>query len=661
MNRNSIITSLFLFFCFFMTAQEEMNLIPRAELFKEKEIVGVQIAKDGKNIFYQKPGVGGLLYYRTTEQPHFEREIIYDGFIQSWETTHNGGIIAVVKEDTVSKVLYTNMRNRKHTDISPMTFSTLRFVSQSPKFPNKVAVNLVAKDDKKSGYYLLDLSNGRTKRLGRFGDYNQVWFDDMFQAVAATSSNALGGNSLYRKAEGQWFEIYGYPYDLSMFLGGFQQIISVSNDGKTIYATDNWEKDKTTFIAVDTQTGEITELAKDEQADILPFASTVDVTTGKTVAVVSLFGESRRHIIEEDFQLDFEFLDNEIEGDVGYVNMSADGKLWIVRKLDGGPIQYYLFNREQRELKPIFNDYSYLKGYELAQRTSFSVKTRDGLELPVHVYLPPGLDHDGNGIPSVPMPTVIYVHGGPWAGVVQWNQWFHTRNFQLLANRGYAVINMEFRGTTGLGKAMVDAGDKQWGENMHNDIVDVANWAIQKSIAYKGKMGLWGWSYGGYATNYALGKSPDVFQCGISMYGPANLYEFCKLDFTNNDLWRNRVGNPNTEEDAQLLKEHSATTHIESIRSPLLLTTGGKDERVPQGHVDDFADALADANKEVIYFYYPDEVHDYRAPESWISFWAIAERFLQDNIGGRTEPRKEDIEKGNFEVIYGEDYISTLE
>jgi hypothetical protein len=273
-----------------MSAQEEMNLIPRTELFKEKDIVSVQIAKDGKNIFYQKPGADGLIYYRTTQQPHFERELIYDGFVQSWATTHNGGVIAVVREDTISKVFYTNMRNRKHVDISPFAFSQLSFVSQSLKFPNKVAINLTAKEDIKSGYYLLDLSNGRTKKLGRFSAYNQIWFDDMFQAVAAMSSNDLGGNTLYRKAEGQWFEIYGYPFDVGMFLGGFQKVLSVSNDGKTIYATDNWQKDKTTLISIDKETGEITELASDDRADIIPFVPTIDVITGKVAAVVSVCG-----------------------------------------------------------------------------------------------------------------------------------------------------------------------------------------------------------------------------------------------------------------------------------------------------------------------------------------------------------------------------------
>ncbi|RMG83245.1 MAG: S9 family peptidase [Bacteroidetes bacterium] len=643
-----------------MHAQEEMNLIPRAELFKEKTIKDVRISKDGAYIFYQKPGADGLIYYLHADKPTYERELVYDGFVQSWATTHDGGIVAVVREDTLQRVFYTSMRTRKHEDITPFPFKSLEIVAQSAKFPNKVAVRLEAKENPKTGYYLLDLASGRTKRLGRYDDFDKIWFNDMFMAKAAVASNDLGGKTIYRNADGQWFEVFEYPFDPGMFLGGLQNVISVSNDGKTIYATDNWEKDKTSLVAIDVATGEVTEVVADEKADILPFAATIDVTTGEPAAVVALWGDTRRHVINPDFKSDFDFLDKELDGNTGYVNMSADGNLWIVRKLDGGPIHYYLYDRKAKKLTELFNDFPYLDHYELAKRTTFTVKTRDGMELPVQVYLPPGLDYDGNGIPSIPLPTVIYVHGGPWVGVVQWNQWFHTRNFQLLANRGYAVINMEFRGSTGMGKAMTDAGDLQWGENMHHDILDVANWAVQNSIAYKGRIGLWGWSYGGYATNYALGKSPDAFKCGISMYGPADLYKFSTIDFTNTNIWRQRVGDPNTEDGKALLQKFSATNYVEAIQSPLLLTTGSKDERVPQSQIDEFAKALNDAGKEVVYFYYPEEGHDYRAPESWISFWAIAEQFLEKHLGGRSEPRGEDVEKGNFKVIYGADFISNL-
>ena len=496
------------------------------------------------------------------------------------------------------------------------------------------------------------------KRLGNMEGYRQMFFDQNFSKVAALQPNNLGGNTILRFHEGEWKKVVEYPFNPEMFIGGLSKIISVSKDGKTIYATDNLEKDKTTYISINKETGEIKELAKDENADILPYAATIGAS-GKPTSVVALWGDTHRYFFDEKTEKDFIYLNQEL-GNTGFVEASKDNQRWLVRKMNGGPMDYYLFDRSSQQLKKLFNDYSHLDKYEMAMRKSHTVTTRDGIKLPVHVYLPSGMAK-ADGMPKVPLPTVVYIHGGPWAGVTHWNGWFHNRNFQLLANRGYAVINMEFRGTTGLGKSVCDAANKEWGGKMHNDIVDVVTWANRSNISNPKRVAIWGWSYGGYATNYALAAAPDLFACGVSMYGIADLYEFTKLPFADNDLWRTRVGDPYDEDDEKLLKSHSPNTYINSINKPILLTTGSLDERVPQKQVDDFAQTLDEAGKEVVYFYYPEEGHDYRQPESWVSFWAIAEDFLHQHVGGRKQERGEDIEKGNFITVHGAEYIEEIE
>ncbi|MCB0592991.1 MAG: prolyl oligopeptidase family serine peptidase, partial [Phaeodactylibacter sp.] len=206
-----------------------------------------------------------------------------------------------------------------------------------------------------------------------------------------------------------------------------------------------------------------------------------------------------------------------------------------------------------------------------------------------------------------------------------------------------------------------DLGDRQWGEAMHHDKVDITRWAICQGIAREGKIAMWGWSYGGYATAAALAFAPELYACGISMYGPTDMDAFLRIPFTDNPLWRNRVGDPRTPEGASLLKKQSPINHIQDYRSPMLLTTGGKDGRVPKKQVDEFADALNAGGKDVIYFYYPEEVHDYREPGSWISFWAIAEQFLAMHLGGRYQPVGRDLEKGDYKVVYGRAFIGQLE
>ncbi|MEZ4962859.1 MAG: prolyl oligopeptidase family serine peptidase [Saprospiraceae bacterium] len=636
------------------------NLIPRELLFKEKDKNKVTLTTDGEFILYQKmaDGSDSTLYFVSGRSPSAEKSRKFDGAIADWTTTYDGGIVVVVRRDTSLQVEFTTLgaKNAKKLDVQP--FTRMEFIYQSPRFPNKVVVNFTAKDETQNGIYFLDLFSGNMRRLGTMGDFQQIYFDENFGMVAALGRNDLGGNSIFVRREGIWEEVRKYPFNPEMFIGGLSRIISVSGDGKTVYATDNLDKDKTTLVAIDVESGQVTELASDPDADILPYAFTLD-PNGKPTSVAALWGDTKRHILDESIRKDFEFLDKELNGKVGFAGSSLDEKLWLVRKIDGGPQTYYHYDRANQKLTELFNDFSYLNGYDLPTRTAVTITTRDSLRIPANIYVPPGMSNT-KGMPKVPLPTVIYIHGGPWAGVTHWNNWFHTRNFQLLANRGYVVIVMEFRGTTGLGKAVCDAGDKQWGEKMHNDIVDVATWAIKSGVSNRKRIALWGWSYGGYAVNFALGAAPDLFAAGVSMYGIADLPAFCKLPFADNDLWRNRVGDVNTEEGAALLKAHSPTTYLKDIHSPILLTTGSQDDRVPQQQVDDFAKALHNANKDVIYFYYPDEGHDYQKPETWISFWAIAEDFLNKHVGGRKEPKKDDIEKGNFTTVFGAEYIEEI-
>jgi dipeptidyl aminopeptidase/acylaminoacyl peptidase len=642
-------------------SQSADNLIPRELLFKEKDRHRVTLSTNGETIYYQKTADGSdsTLYFINYKAPHSEQSTRFDGALTEWFPAYQNGLVVVLKKEKSMEVGYLPAGFQSFRKLEVFPFRRMTLAAKGSRFPNKVAVKIEAEEEAASGYYLLDVFSGNLKRLHVWGDFPEVFFDGNFSPVAALKRNEQGANVILRRSEGEWKEVFNYPWNVDMFLGGLCKIISVSNDGKTIYATDNTGKDKTSLVAIDTETGEVKELASDEQADILPFAASFDLE-GKPTSVVALWADTKRHIIDSAVQQDFDFLQKEIGGNISFGGASDDDDTWLVRRIDGGPQKYYRYDRTGKIVTFLFSDYTYLDGYDLPTRMAFTVTTRDGIQLPVHVYVPFGMSRS-DGIPKAPLATIIYVHGGPWAGVTHWNSWYHNRNFQLLANRGYVVINVEFRGTSGLGKKIIDSSDLQWGEAMHNDIVDVANWAVEKNIAHRRRLGIWGWSYGGYAANLAMGKAPDLFTAGISMYGITDLLEFCKLPFADNDLWRTRVGNPNTEQGAALLKQHSPSSYVGQIKNPLLITTGTLDERVPQSQADSFAKALADAGKKVIYFYYPEEVHDYRNPESWVSFWAIAEHFLNRQLGGRKEPRKGDIEKGNFKIVYGQDYVSEIE
>lgn len=639
------------------------NLIPRTLFFKEKTKSNVHLSLDGSAVYYQKKADGSdsTLYYVQSSFPLHEKKRTFDGKLVNWDMLYEGGLMVVLQKGANAELYSTSLTSTKLRKVNFFPFRSLRVVDMSRRFPNKIAADIIAVDSTQSGLYILDLLSGSTKRLMLMDGFEQVFLDENFTLTAALRNDSTDARTLLRRQGGQWVEVFKYPFAPDFFIGGVSKIISVSDDGKTIYATDNTNKDKASLVAIETETGQVTELASDPDADIFPAAVTLDLE-GRPTSVVALFADVHRHIVDEGVKADFDFLDKELKGGTSFVDASQDGSTWLVRKLNGGPMNYSLYDRKAKKLTPLFNDYSYFDGYDLPTRTAFTVTTRDGMKLPVHLYVPYGMSR-ADGTPKTPLPTIIYIHGGPWAGVSHWNSWFHDRNFQLLANRGYAVINMEFRGTTGLGKKMTDAGDKQWGEAMHYDIVDVATWAIKQGIANRSRLGIWGWSYGGYAANFAMAAAPDMFKAGISMYGIGDLAAFCQQPVIATDslVWLPRVGDPNTPEGLELLKKHSPNTYIKGIANPILLTHGSLDDRVPQEQSDKFASELNAAQKDVTYFFYPKEGHDYRQPESWVSFWAIAEAFLHKNLGGRKEPRGNDIEAGKFEVMFGKEFIDGLD
>lgn len=651
---------LFLFVAAVTFAQQ--GLIPRETLFEtNKDQYRITLSSDGQRVYYQRrSGETGTLFYVNVKLPSRERTINFKGAILDWRLCLNGGIIAVVQK-AKPQLHYLSPGQLEPTILDDRQFEQARILSTSPRYPQEVLISIVADtEEDQSGLYRVNVQTKKWIRTGDLPPYQNVFFDHELRPRAARNPNDIGGFSFYRYNGLEWMECLKLPFDESQFMGGFQNVISVHANGGVFYLTENSETDKTVLRSINTESGDSQLLLADGKADILPFAAMI-APDGKPDMVVSVFGDARRHFLNPETQKDFEYTNALLEGQASYSQSSMDGRKWLMRKLAGGPMTYYLFDRDTRKMTKLFNDLPDLEAYPMAARRSHSIVTRDGYELPIQVYLPRGADADDDGIPQKPLPTIVYVHGGPWVGVTHWNQWFHCRNFQLLANRGYAVINTEFRGSTGLGKHFIDLGDLQWGDNMLNDKIDIAEWAVKKGIAKKDKMAMWGWSYGSYATTAALAFAPETFACGLAMYGPADLDAFSRIPFTDSELWRNRVGNPNTAEGTALLKRHSPALHIDQITKPLLLTTGAKDERIPKKQVDDFAKALHEAGKTPIYFYYPEERHDYRAVGSWISFWAIAEQFLHEHLGGNFEIIGDDLEKGNFKIIYGKDVIKSME
>jgi len=262
--------------------------------------------------------------------------------------------------------------------------------------------------------------------------------------------------------------------------------------------------------------------------------------------------------------------------------------------------------------------------------------------------------------PASPVPLVLDVHGGPWAR----DSYGFNGEHQWLANRGYAVLSVNYRGSTGFGKKFINAGDHEWARNMHNDLLDAVDWAIKEKIAQPDKIAIYGGSYGGYATLVGLTFTPDRFTCGVDIVGPSNLFTllnsippYWKSFFE--DMVR-RIGDPRTAEGRELLKQRSPLTFTDKISKPLLIAQGANDPRVKQAEADQIVDAMKSRKLPVTYVLYPDEGHGFARPQNRLSFYAVAEGFLANCLGGRAEPIGNDFAGSSLKVKEGADFIEGL-
>jgi dipeptidyl aminopeptidase/acylaminoacyl peptidase len=308
----------------------------------------------------------------------------------------------------------------------------------------------------------------------------------------------------------------------------------------------------------------------------------------------------------------------------------------------------------------LFNNRDDIADYPLVKMHDRVIKSRDGLDLVCYLSLPPGSDPDGDGVPNKPVPLILDVHGGPWAR----DDWGFNSSHQWLANRGYAVLNVNYRGSTGFGKNFLNASNGQWSGKMHEDLLDAVKWAVDNKIADQDKVAIMGGSYGGYATLVGLTYTPDAFACGVDIVGPSSLVTLLQhvpeywMPFM--PVMKIRVGDVDTEEGRKALLEKSPLTRVDKIKRPLLIGQGANDPRVKQQEADQIVKAMEEKKIPVTYVLYPDEGHGFHRPENNTSFNAVTEAFLAKQLGGRFQPVGEDFKGSTITVPAGADQVPGL-
>jgi dipeptidyl aminopeptidase/acylaminoacyl peptidase len=636
------------------------GLIPRKKLFGNPTRAQARVSPDGQWLSWLAPKdgvlniwiapVGDLAAARVITDDR-KRGIRFHGW--AWNSAH---VFYLQDEGGTEewRVYAVPIPGGKALDLTPLAGVTAYVHALSPDQPGVAAIAINDRDKAWHDLYRVDIATGeREVILENREQFSSIVLDRQLRPRLATKTRAAEGGSEIFRIEGGRQEPIGVVEHEDDLTTRFR---SFSRDGGTIYVISSIGRDRAALIARDWQTGVEEVLAEHPKADISSVIT--NPATGVAEAAAAEHLDRDWIPLNEAMAADLKHLHGLLPGDIDIVDRTLDDSRWIVlASAAEQPGTYHLYERGKGTVSELFSTRPELEAYRLAPMRGTVVRARDGLELVSYLTLPAGKSREL----AAPLPMVLLVHGGPWAR----DSYGYDSSHQWLANRGYAVLSVNFRGSTGFGKAFLNAGDLQWGRKMHDDLLDAVAWAIAQGIADPKRVAIMGGSYGGYATLAGLAFTPQVFCCGVDIVGPSNLET---LLATVPPYWAaffenlaRRVGDPRTEDGRALLKERSPLHAAASITKPLLIGQGANDPRVKQAEADQIIEAMRAKGLPVTYVLYPHEGHGFAVPENSQSFNAIAEMFLAAHLGGACEPVGEDFKGAEFDVRAGAAHVPGLE
>ena len=639
------------------------TLIPRDVLFGSPDKASPQLSPSGDRIAFLAP-VDGVLNVWVAPIGELEsaRPITHDTgsgvFQYFW--AQDGSALLYLKDhegDENHHLYRLDPKSGEVQDLTPIDGVRAQIAGVSSRRKDTVLIGL---NDRNPGLHDLveiEIATGKRTRIEENPGYFGYLADEDYRVRLAIAPNQEGGFDVLKKGVDGAFEPWtSVPYEDTFTSGP----AGIDFDGRTVYMTDSRGRNTAALLAIDLDTGEETLLAHDARADIESIGQ--DPKTGKVRTVTINYDRRHTTVLDPAVEADFTYLESVTDGEVQLLGTTLDDRLWVVGyMMDDGPYRYYLYDRDARNATLLFTNRSGLDDYELAKMHTPIVKSRDGLDMVCYLSLPPSSDPDGDGVPSEPLPMILQPHGGPWYRDV----WGYNPYHQWAANRGYAILNVEFRGSTGFGKDFINASNGEWGAKMHDDLLDAVDWAVQRGIADRDKVAIMGGSYGGYACLWGMTRTPDVFACGIDIFGVSSLVtmleSFPAYWGPAMEIMYKRIGDPRTEEGLAFLESRSPLTYVDAIQKPLLIAHGANDVRVTLKESDQLVEAMRGRNIPVTYCVYPNEGHlTFFHPENNISFYAIAEQFLAEHLGGSAESIGDALRGASLEVREGKDAVPGL-
>ncbi|WP_394171149.1 S9 family peptidase [Saccharospirillum alexandrii] len=637
-------------------------LIPRKHLFSNPERNAPVISPDGRYLVWQAPVNGVMnIWLAPSDDPDAARPITHDIHrgIQSCHWAYNSRAVLYTQDkngDENWHAYAVDIETGDSRDLTPISGVSAMFTQLSERHPNRVVIGLNDRDESHHDLYVIDVLTAERTLLVENPRFQTIIVDRDFQVRLAGEVEADGAIQWNQYDQGNWHPLERIPAEDAMTTN----IVGFESDSNQLLMFDSRGRDTAALVRWNLVTGERETLLADDRADISKLMIQPGTRTLQAAAVE--YERLEWMPLAPGIEHDLAFLKTLCDGDYSITSRTLDDQQWIVTYANPEqPRHFYRYDRTQRTADLLFTSRPQLEGAPLSSMHPTIITARDGLNLVSYLSLPEESDPKRTGVPSAPLPMVLLVHGGPWGrDNYGWNA-YHL----WLANRGYAVLSVNFRGSNGFGKAFINAGDREWGRKMHDDLIDAVNWAVDGGIAQRDKVAIMGGSYGGYATLAGLTFTPEVFAGGVDIVGPSNLITLLEsippywAPIFN--MFANRVGDPRTESGRAFLKERSPLTYAHRICKPLLIGQGANDPRVKQQEADQIVAAMKNQGIPVTYALYPDEGHGFVRPENNLSFNALVEGFLGTILGGRVEPIGTDLHDTSLHIPEGAENIQGLD
>ena len=623
-------------------AGELPPLIDRAVFFGDPEYAGAQISPNGQWVAFRRPHQGVMNIWVKPREAEFAQAVAVTAdrrpvpaflwsqdsrfllYVQDRQGDENFHVYAVdPTAETEPEQGVPPARN-----LTPYEGVRARLFAAPKSRPGEIMVGLNDRDPRVHDVYRLELETGQRELIFQNDQNVASWtFDLEGQLRLGSRQRPDGGTEILRVDDDQLTAVYAAAF------GETASLLRFHRDGRRVYLVTNAgaELDRTRLILFDPQTQDEELVETDPEGEVDFGGGEFSRATDELVATYYVGDRQRIYPRDEAFARDLERIRNQLpEGELSF-GTSTEDDAWrlvsVARDVDPGAT--YLYHRETGQTELLYRARPELPAEHLAAMKPIRYTARDGLEIPGYLTLP-------RGPAARNLPLVVMPHGGPWVR----DTWGYDPYVQFLANRGYAVFQPNFRGSTGFGKTFLNAGNQQWGTGaMQHDITDGVQFLIDQGVADPERIAIFGASYGGYATLAGLAFTPDLYAAGISYVGPSNLLTLIRSippywEPVREQFYR-RVGNPQDPEDKQRLIEQSPLFSAHQMRAPLLVLQGANDPRVTQAESDQIVVALRERGYPVEYLLAADEGHGFRDPANRLASTAAIEQFLAQHLQGR--------------------------